>query len=106
MRQKNGGKNMIIQRSHVVYTTDFAPVAVTAVFSLFPRGTSGERAGERGSSMVAHPMASTTTALVHAGQAGGGDRLAVAFVFLVGNVESDLAGQLGKFLTQHCFGAF
>ena len=43
----------------MVYTTDFAPVAGTAVFSLSPRGTSGERVGERGSSIVAHPMAST-----------------------------------------------
>ena len=44
----------------MVYTTDFARVASTAVFSLSPRGTSGERVGERGSSIVAHRMASTT----------------------------------------------
>ncbi len=38
-------------------TTNFAPAARSAVFSLSPRGTSGERVGERGFSVVAHPMA-------------------------------------------------
>ena len=38
----------------MIYTLSYAPIAGTAVFSLSPRGTSGERVGERGSSVVTH----------------------------------------------------
>jgi hypothetical protein len=36
------------------YTTNFAPAAGAAVFPLSPRGTSGERVGERGFYCLAH----------------------------------------------------
>src|SRR5258708_3221544 len=44
------------------YRSNSAPLGRTVVFSLSPRGTSGERVGERGFSIVAHSAASSATA--------------------------------------------